>query len=302
MIVFQPMTNQKSKPLTASSNTHSTQTHSATQIEHLKQLSNRLDSITTGTQPKRFRNFFDLPFDEIFSLLKDLYQGKTNEMLQEILDEADIQLSMHQKNPDDPKSARELEVKITLASEVIDKYADLLELAIGQNHSPEQGDIITKSKDELSQLGSKCNRIALIKSMLSLKDEVQELKDTHLSSHCFPFFCSGRLNAKLDSINQMLEQLISPGFITSEIQGGLILLHSQLGKIFESAQEQREINQTFERSFDAKFIHLLNDPDNLMLVGAFNARAKVLNFKWPEHFSMHVEGLNDASNRASKVI
>lgn len=302
MIVYKDKPNQKSKLLATPSNTYVTQAKSASQIMYLKQVSKQLDNSMTEQQPMQRRVFFDLPIGEIFSLLKDLYHGKTNEILQEVLDEADIKLAVLPKNPDDPESTRELVVKITLAAEVIDKYADLLQLAIGQNHSPEQDAIITESKDKLSQLGSKCNRIKIIKSMLSLQEEIQELKDEHMRSHCFQIFCSGRLNAKLDSINQMLEQLISPGFTTSEIQGGLILIHSQLGQIFKKDSEQHDIKQVFESSFDAKSINFFNAPDSLMLISAFSARAKVLNFKWPEHFSINVRGLDEASSRSSIAI
>lgn len=225
-----------------------------------------------------------IPFDEIFSLLKDSYFGKGNQYMQEILDDVEVELSVNKKFPDDPDSARQLEINIKLAAAVIDKYADLLQMVVGQKVSKKDAVLIEQSKQTLKELNHKLNRINIIYAITALKESCLEFRDAHRASHCFPFFCSGKAIARLNAVEDILNNLIQPGLATAEMMGGLIRLDNQLHDKIENQKHRNALHQAIEDILTSNDSLLI---EHAQMSEAYRQRAEVLGLDWPAPFDIN---------------
>jgi hypothetical protein len=266
-------------------------------------LINRIETISryesrSGYMATAFKTPQKIPLDEIFKLLKDSYNGKFNDYLQEILSSAEIEVLV--KNiPNDTNEARYLEVKIKLAAAVIDKYADLLTMvlggtkALGDKIPKEHKDIIQNSSMSLKMLNDQLNGINLIFLISKMKAECQRQVDIHRGSHCLPFFCSGKKVNNLNVVETILNSLIREGFVSAEIMGGLLLLDLQVKAVFGNDKVGQGLSHALKQLFSDNNFQIEKTNVNEM-VKAYVTRAEQLEVKWPEPFSLEKQSSMNA--------
>jgi len=241
------------------------------------------------SQPHRLRPFLlgkKIPFDEIYALLKDSYQGKFNDYLQEILDNAEIELLVDKKQPNQPNGARQLEIKIRLAAAVIDKYADLLTMVIGEKTSKAQNEIIQNATQSLKTLNERLNGVHLLHLVSQMKSECQEFIAQHKSSHCLPFFCTGKTTIKLKAIDTLLADLMHRGFSSAEVMGGLLLLEPQLITVFNKDSLGNALSLSLNRIFLRSHFDVDDTASAQQMSQAFVNRAKQLEVEWAAPFNI----------------
>jgi len=161
-----------------------------------------------------------IPFKEILQLLKDSYNGKMNDYIQQILDNIESQLDI-KKNQNTNK--KELHIKLVLAADVIDKYSGLLELVLGQKSlNDEQIKTIQTAKTNTQILTFRLRKIHLMEGIINLEKLLTEKKDEHKKSHCLPFLFGKKTNQKLNEVNMKLRDLAvnSNKFTVHELAGG----------------------------------------------------------------------------------
>ncbi|QBR84187.1 hypothetical protein E3983_07320 [Legionella israelensis] len=169
----------------------------------------------------------NIPFREIFSLLKDGYNGKMNDHLQEILDSAEIELTVKNRDPDNPQSPKELEIKIELAAAVIDKYAGLLSMVIGKKSTDKkEKEIIEKASKAIDVSTKKFRRINLMYGISQVEQEISHYIREHKASHCLPFLCTGKTIQKYQSLAKSLRNLLSDPLSAHELAGGLYTIRT----------------------------------------------------------------------------
>lgn len=246
---------------------------------HYENLSaNRLPALLTGKK---------IPFDEIFSLLKDCYQGKTKNYLQEILNNAEIELLVNKSHPDDPNSSRQLEVKIKLAAAVINKYADLISMVLGEKHSKNQSEIIHNATLSLKKLNNQLNGINLLYLVSKLKTECQHCIEQYQPNSCFSFFCSDKMLKNLKILNSILSDLMQQGFATAEIMGGLLILAKIIPNILGTNEIGNQLSSSVKQIIVQNHLDNARSPEAKQMIEVFLTRAKQLEVTWPEPFVLN---------------
>lgn len=182
----------------------------------------------------------DIPFGEIFSLLKDCYSGKINDHLQSILENAEVELTVKKRDPGDPQSPKQLEIKIELAAAVIDKYAGLLAMVIGKkSKSKEEQAIINNASKTIDTSAKKLRRLNLMHGINQLEQEIYQCIEEHKNSHCFPFFCTGKTINQYNSLAAFMNNLFSDPLSAHELAGGLYVAHLKVKKLTDTTVQRR---------------------------------------------------------------
>lgn len=236
-----------------------------------------------------------IPLDEIYALLKDSYQGKFNDYLQEILNSAEIELIVSKKQPDVPNSPRQLEIKIKLAAAIIDKYADLITMVIGEKTSISQNEILQNASKSLKKLNDQLNGIHLLHLVSQLRNECQEFISQHKSSHCMPIFCTGKTISKLKALDNLLADLMHQGFSSAEIMGGLLLLEPQLVTVFNKDSLGNSLSLSLNRIFLHSHYNVDDTEGAQQMTEAFVNRTQQLEVAWAPPFRIEtIKLLNNA--------
>ena len=259
-----------------------------TQIEGLMTILVEAERLTADPVVVPQRSMFaaaqsKIPFDEIFKLLKDLYSGKGNQYLQEIIDEAQAELQVTKKDPLNPDSARQLEIKITLAAAVIEKYADLLTMVIGKTHKDKGAEIIEKSEKSLKDLNNALDRIKLIPLITNLKNDCEVFRDDHRASHCWSLFCGGRTIKQIEAVETILGGFLTPDFAAAEIMGGLIQLDAQICAKVQNKESKNTLHAAIANILKQSDV---KPEDKEQMSRVFLQRADMFDLQWPAPFNL----------------
>ncbi|MDP1604545.1 MAG: hypothetical protein Q8M03_14910 [Legionella sp.] len=220
---------------------------------------------------------------EIVSLLYDLYQGNMNDYLQEILNKAEIELTMVDKFPASEDSEKELDIKIKLAATFIDKYSNLLLLIIGRKTKQSQKDteIIENAYEALDLSTSKLRRINLIRGIHNVEKTlgayIAECKASCL------YWLFGNTKAS-ENLLKILGTLSDEALSEGELIGALFSLQQQMDNI-PDANEKRVIKSAINELLISN--HLDLEPTNpLIFINEFTNRADLLRIHWYKPFSL----------------
>lgn len=224
-----------------------------------------------------------IPLDEIFSLLKDAYQGKLNDYLQEILNTAEIELLINKTSPDNPQSTRQLEIKIRLAATVIDKYADLITMAIGDKTTKIEDEVIDHATESLKKLNEQLNGINLLLLISQVRTDCMQLIEQYQPG-CLSFFYTDNTIKNLKTMEFILSNLMQEGFTTAEIMGGVLQVNSQIQAVFGSNQTGKSISRSFNELFFQSNFNINDQKNNQQMIQAYIHRAKQLEVEWPKPF------------------
>lgn len=214
----------------------------------LEQADHCLDNSPSRSQQRAFlAPRAPVPFREILSLLKDGYNGKMNDYLQEILDSAETELTVRKGNPNDPQSPQQLEIKIVIAAAVINKYAGLLKMVIGEKtKNKDEAELIETARKTVDLSKKKFRRINLMYGISQLEQQLYDYISEHQSSHCLPFLCSGKTVAKYKRLARSLSALLSESFSGHEIAGGLYMIRSET-KILSDAKIRETVSTAIKQ-------------------------------------------------------
>ncbi|CEK10093.1 hypothetical protein [Legionella hackeliae] len=217
-------------------------------VSHFSELASTVEFLTQADRHLKNSNanhggllaVQDIPFREIFSLLKDCYSGKINDHLQSLLESAEVELNVKKRDPNNPQSPKQLEIKIELAAAVIDKYADLLTMVIGKKSKSKDEQVIIKNASTvIDDSAKKLRRIHLMYGISQLEQEVYHCIDEHSATHCLPFFCTGKTISQYKALAAILNNLLSEPLSASELAGGIYTVRLKLQSLPDLSVQRR---------------------------------------------------------------
>lgn len=204
--------------------------------EKLDYIDRRLIRVDKYLAPRLGINVIDLPLQEIFELLKDATQGKLNAYLQEILNDTQVTLKIDNTIENDKESARYLEIKFSVAANVINKYSKLIEMVIGEPLDAVQLELAQDAKKTFQNHNLALHNAAK-KQLLDTASKTGAESDALLEKYIqgcncwctiFPAPCSKKERKFLASLIKCLRSLNSNGLVAHEIAGGLLFLHERI--------------------------------------------------------------------------
>jgi hypothetical protein len=237
------------------------------------------------------------PIKEIFMLLKDLYQGKVNDYIQEIISGTQVELNVVNPNPGNKSSPNELEIKIKVAATVVDKYSNLLQMVLGQKTiGSKETEIIREAGKVLNLTTSGLRQVNLVYSTLEAKKNIQEYMAERRSSGCFTRLFGGP--DPLVPWLYVLTSLSDRGFAELEVAGGISWLSRHTAQIRN--KNDRDIVE-YELRQLATISQLCTEDISSDAEKAFLARVVMLrHIDWPPAFAREAEA-EVTSKRAARV-
>ncbi|STX27887.1 Uncharacterised protein [Legionella beliardensis] len=231
---------------------------------------------------------------ELINLLRDLYQGKVNTYLQEALNNAELSVAITPKDKDDPHSRKTLTINIQIAATVIDKYAHLLEIILGQNNvSTNQQALVLDAYNNLIQFNDRLEKLKQSRFCTGFKNLLTEaeyyIKLHNSRACCFGMFKnkpSQQYYALINWFFNLSEQPLS----AHELAGAIYAIRDQISKI-NSAGERDAIRDSLDK--------LLKDNDYPMYskqntkdlfkqyIQPFIKQADTLSLAWPASFTSY---------------
>jgi hypothetical protein len=204
-------------------------------IQYINQQVQRVDEFLTQRPITRgFRRTPSVPIGNIFQLIKDAFDGKLNQYLQEIINDVSTELVVSRKVTYDPESAKQLELNIVFAADVVDKYSDLIEMIIGEpSLKSANRKIVEKAGsqfDSHKETLEQNKHEHLVRSIIYIADQTNESINTYTQSCQFLcFFCVKPGTIKLlNAIESSLRSLTYRGLTFDETKGGLLFLQLRI--------------------------------------------------------------------------
>lgn len=173
--------------------------------------------------------------EELIQLMQDLSGGKINAYLQEALTNAELKLKIVAKDQDDPNSRKVLSINIQVAATAIDKYANLLEIILGQNNLPQnQHELIQNAYDNFFDSNKRLEQLQRDRFILGLKYLPLKVDD-YINFHESMTYCCGlfkkqpskQYHALMDWFNKLPEESLS----AYELAGAIYFIRNQIQNI-----------------------------------------------------------------------
>lgn len=248
----------------------------------LIQRTNEIISIQRTEQPHFFAAS-SIPISEIIFLLKDIYQGKMSDYLQEVLSNAEIELLLTNQTPGNPNGHKELEIKIKLAATVIDKYSGILQMIIGKKSLAKKDEIVVQQAHQALDLSaSRLRRINLVHDINQIQSVIDNYISEHSETNCFSFLFSGRSKA-YKALTALFANLTADPLSEQELIGAICLVAAQLNLL--SRKEQEAVSAAINQLLISNH-YLVDTINSRHYIAAFVARADVLKLSWPKPFAL----------------
>ncbi|MGQ3887950.1 hypothetical protein ACQUW5_02820 [Legionella sp. CNM-1927-20] len=223
---------------------------------------------------------------ELINLLGDLFQGKGNDYLQEILTNAELYLKVHPKDEDDPNSRKVLTINIQLAATVIDKYAHLLEVILGKgqkNLLKNHQTLFLKAYNNVLQADKRLENLQRERFCTGLKYLLEEAED-YITGHKGRTCCFGLFKKKptkqYDDLINWFYQLSQQPLSARELAGAIYFICNQISQI-KLTDEYAAIRDSLDKLLKENNYpsYSKKDPDQLIshCTQSFIERAETLN-------------------------
>ncbi|WP_131781215.1 hypothetical protein [Legionella gresilensis] len=224
---------------------------------------------------------------ELINLLGDLFQGKGNDYLQEVLKNAELYLRVHPKDEDDPNSRKVLTINIQLAATVIDKYAHLLELILGKeqkNLLQDQQTLIATAYNNVLQADRRLEELQRARFCMRLKYLLAEA-ELYIERHKGRACCFGLFKKKptqqykdlIEWFNELSKQPLS----APELAGAIYFIRDQLSMIHLTG-EYEAIRDSLDKLLKENNYPAYSKQDPQQLIAhymkTFVKRAEVIEF------------------------
>lgn len=226
----------------------------------------------------------DIPISDIMSLLQDLYKGRMNDLLQEILSNAEIEMSVqNQRHPSNGKK-KEMNINIKLTATAIDRYAGLINMALGMNGlTKEQKRITQEAYDSVENSHQRLQKILLRRSMSSeinaLGLTIQTMTLHKKMEQCMAFFSFSNTSKYMKALYAACQDISTQALSADEMAGALYLLKSQAMVI--SNKDCRERVSAAIDSLLSKYSYKEQPDQGCQLSQEFSLRAQELSIIWP---------------------
>ncbi|STX50443.1 Uncharacterised protein [Legionella busanensis] len=242
-------------------------------------------------QYKQVKSMLPMPsvseIGELINLLGDLFQGKGNDYLQEVLKNAELYLKVQPKDEDDPNSRKVLTINIQLAATVIDKYAHLLEVILGKgqkNFLQDQQNLIATAYNNVLQADRRLEELQRARFCMGLKYLLAEA-ELYIDHHkgracCFGLFKKKPTQQYKDLIN-WFDELSQQPLSAPELAGAIYFIRDQISMIHLTG-EYEAIRDSLDKLLKENNYpaYSKQDPQQLIkhYMETFVIRAEVINF------------------------
>ncbi len=246
-------------------------------------------------------SILDIPVSDILRLLHDIYKGKINDHLQDILNNAEIEVSVLDKEPNDTNNRKELDINIKVSATAIERYAGLIKMALGEKSLDKNGQkIVKKAYDQLDHssqrltriIDNKNNRLLRLNLLIRIKNLAEQIDfELHESKakHCFSLFPLGHSRKDLKAfkaLSSVLNSLNTMALTADELAGGLYLIKIESSCV-SSKSKRDKITTAIDMILSPNQYPKDYDAHSFQFIASFTDRAEKLCISWPAPFSTH---------------
>lgn len=226
-----------------------------------------------------------LPVKDVLLLLKDCVQGKFNEHLQDVLNNAEIEVAVNPQNPADHNSRKALEIKVKIVATAIDNYANLLAMVLG-NHTLSKEDA-----DNLHQAHRTLSNATGYLRCIELKQDFEQLPafcNHDIEEHSLPCCnlfkpCFSRHSRQYEAVLQWFENLTTQPLSEYELVGGIYCIRTQLDVITHRT-ERDALRDGLDNLLKKYHYPLHTEEGHYDYLRPFISRAPIVKLQLPPQF------------------
>ncbi|MCW8452362.1 hypothetical protein [Legionella quinlivanii] len=226
---------------------------------------------------------------DVFNLIKDGINGKMNDYLQELLSNAEIMAAVKNKDAKDPNSRKVLEINVTIASTMIDKYAGLLEILLNKKSlsSPQQ-QLIKDANQSISHAAERLRRVNFMRAFNSLDDYATVYMAQHHKNSCFSNWFSSSPSRAYNNLIHWFEDLTREPLSAKELMGAIYTIRKQIGQLKneeERAAIRDGLDEMLKENACPAFSIEASQGELKEYIDSFGRRIAELGLQWPAPFA-----------------
>lgn len=201
-------------------------------------------------------------FKELMNFVEDGFKGNFKKLIEEAIKNAETEIKVSPVDPKNPKGKQQLEIKLQVASTLIQRYAGILSMALGKKSKPttpaqpeeeaQSNEILKSAYAELDKAAKRIQLMELKCSILKLKPYCKAHPAPEASVGCFSQLLNCfSLFKKPDHalyhaiLDWCSNDLINEPLSYEEMLGGILYIQNNLHNV-QHASDRETLQQGLE--------------------------------------------------------